>query len=708
MFNSGKYMLVVVAAFSTILPVVCSAGVLPHMTRSEAARAQYCCVTGVVTMTSSWRPNSCVIAALADPNGEAVYVSGETFLAKDSTLEGSSALQNGQIVEVEGETAKFSFAPGIKAKSFKVLGHMELPQPPELRLRDFDFGQRDNRRARMRGVLTKATKGKVNELIGEQVSYTRLELLTADGPFVAHISSTPERWRNLIDAELLLDGVAMTFFNLRAEFLGVQLEIASPDDITILKEPPKNPFALPVRQLDELFSSVNIDDLLHRQKVHGIVTYSKKGEFFYIQNGNHTLKVRTESTTPLSPGEIVDVAGFAVTRDNVGELVNAIYKVTGRKADSSLEPIEVIPDYLFALPANPDGSIVNFDGTVVRLTGRWMRSEIIGGEAVGYLMCGKLVKIHAPISMAENWGDWDDFNPNIVVTGVCSLTMQTDLPEGRSPEMRSMDIYIDQRPNFGTNPVHDDIWKQHTRNHIIFCLFFSLAICALLAFTVQLVRWRKMRSDAHRLAAIIAERKRMAADLHDTIEQHIAGAKMLLKSALASDHGIASDTKEAIDAATGILVQAKAEMREAVWNLRSDELFEEDPATVIKRIAKRINQTGATRVRTSLRAMPKKLNRDLFADVVFITQEAITNAVKHGKAKNIAIVTDPDGEDIVFSILNDGEPFDTEAALGPEAGHFGLSGMRERAERNGIDLTFGRLEKWIAVNLKIFKVAKNG
>ena len=75
--------------------------------------------------------------------------------------------------------------------------------------------------------------------------------------------------------------------------------------------------------------------------------------------------------------------------------------------------------------------------------------------------------------------------------------------------------------------------------------------------------------------------------------------------------------------------------------------------------------------------------------------------MKHGRCRNIAITSDPQGEGFVLAVANDGEPFDPDAVLGPEAGHYGLSGMRERAKRTGIDLSFARSGRWTVVRLAV-------
>ena len=66
-----------------------------------------------------------------------------------------------------------------------------------------------------------------------------------------------------------------------------------------------------------------------------------------------------------------------------------------------------------------------------------------------------------------------------------------------------------------------------------------------------------------------------------------------------------------------------------------------------------------------------------------IGQEAITNAVKHSGAKTIKIQLEFSPQKVVLQIKDDGKGFTPETSPGPDEGHFGLLGIRERAERMG-------------------------
>ncbi|MBO6167556.1 MAG: hypothetical protein J6P13_04300, partial [Kiritimatiellae bacterium] len=163
--------------------------------------------------------------------------------------------------------------------------------------------------------------------------------------------------------------------------------------------------------------------------------------------------------------------------------------------------------------------------------------------------------------------------------------------------------------------------------------------------------------------------------------------------------------------------EAKRQIRDVILNLRSDRLLKESTEALVAQIAGELNARGLVKVRVRLRGIPPTLSAGEKTDLVAIVQQAVTNAVNHGKAKNVAIVSDPaertgtqaspnpsNGKSgFVLRILNDGEPFDAAKALGPESGHFGLANMRERAKRSGMAIEWRREGKWMCVKVERLK-----
>ena len=228
---------------------------------------------------------------------------------------------------------------------------------------------------------------------------------------------------------------------------------------------------------------------------------------------------------------------------------------------------------------------------------------------------------------------------------------------------------------------------------VILVALTSVASCAAL---VLLVVWLRGVARSRRMAIIAAERRRMAADLHDTIEQHLAAVRILISIALGED-GVTGAAAETLAKAADTLSRAKLEVRDAVMNLRSEGLMERSLKEEIELFAANMNKAGAVKVECTVNDLEENLAAYAHADLMMILSEAATNAIKHGKARHIRI----SGDKTKLRIANDGASFDPETALGPEAGHYGLSGMRERAARQGWKISFVRDGNWICVEVDL-------
>ena len=238
--------------------------------------------------------------------------------------------------------------------------------------------------------------------------------------------------------------------------------------------------------------------------------------------------------------------------------------------------------------------------------------------------------------------------------------------------------------------------------------FVAAAMCVLGAVVLffagtSFVLWRRGVRVKRDMEVVAAERRRMAADLHDTIEQHLAGANLIAAGVQSLD-GVSPEVVEAMKTLAGLLANAKAEVRRSVMNLRNAGDASVPLADTVASMVTSLKKTGV-RARKCLRGLPDALPEVLAHDLVQIIREATTNAVKHGKAGCVVFTSDPlpDGG-FELKVLNDGAPFEIDRALGPETGHYGLSGMRERALRSRLGIEWGRDGRWTFVRI----VAKKG
>jgi signal transduction histidine kinase len=127
-----------------------------------------------------------------------------------------------------------------------------------------------------------------------------------------------------------------------------------------------------------------------------------------------------------------------------------------------------------------------------------------------------------------------------------------------------------------------------------------------------------------------------------------------------------------------------AEARRYVWDLRSQELEKKDLPTALNDTARRLTRDrevqAAVQVTGTFRALPSQIENNLLR----IAQEAINNSVKHAGARRIMIDLHFDTDALQLRVRDDGCGFDPQRHNGD--GHFGLIGMRERAQEIGGEL----------------------
>jgi signal transduction histidine kinase len=362
-----------------------------------------------------------------------------------------------------------------------------------------------------------------------------------------------------------------------------------------------------------------------------------------------------------------------------------------------------LDDYLRWQYYSDDGSMndivwrrMSFVARVIRAEGDGESSELV--VAVSNVTC----RVHLEGPLPDIFENAQEMRPLARITAVAEPSVSDALTDDRQPVMKSISFAAASPGDIEFIP--DGEWRRRMNARVLNAA--ALAVGTLLAalIAIGIVRIVRDKRERGRIAAITAERKRMAADLHDTIEQNLAGAKMLMESSLSIAPDVPPAVAEAVKGAAAVLAHAKSEIRATIFNLRCDEMFDRKPEDVFREMMRHLDR-GKVNARCRLRGLPDHLPGAFFSDLIGIVQEATTNALKHGRAKNIVLVSDPSTGDgkrgFVLRVLNDGEPFDAATALGPESGHFGLAGMRERAKRNGMRILWETEGRWTSVKVEV-------
>src|SRR4029079_443381 len=126
-----------------------------------------------------------------------------------------------------------------------------------------------------------------------------------------------------------------------------------------------------------------------------------------------------------------------------------------------------------------------------------------------------------------------------------------------------------------------------------------------------------------------------------------------------------------------------AEARRYVWDLRSSALENNDLPTALSETARRLTSETPIQAQVEVNGTFRPLARLVEDNLLRIGQEAMNNAVKHAQAKRISVNLVFDARRVQLSVRDGGSGFDNQAASNGQDGHFGLVGMRERAEQIG-------------------------
>ncbi len=190
-----------------------------------------------------------------------------------------------------------------------------------------------------------------------------------------------------------------------------------------------------------------------------------------------------------------------------------------------------------------------------------------------------------------------------------------------------------------------------------------------------------------RYSAVLAERNRISQDIHDTFAQNLAGIALQLDSMTMRLEEIPKGLRESIDATCNLTRYSLAEARRTLTDLRSDDLERADLPAALPEIATRLIGTAAVETSIQVTGTPHRLNAVTEKNLLRIFQEAMANALKHSQAETILIELKYGHEGLTLRVKDNGRGFDADRTISLGIGHYGLTGMRERAERIGGCLT---------------------
>lgn len=652
------------------------------LSRDEAAKEIPVRLRGVVT----WQDSGAEPAFFIHDGDWNVWVGRSIAVDRGIWQGGQPRAEDcevGALVEIEGVTDTGGYAPCVLPLRFKRIGSGVLPEAKRMPLERLLSGSEDGQRVEVEGVVQDVSPP-------DEFGDSKVMLMIDGHPcLVASEYGVELDAAKLVDARVRVRGLLVPLPNLRAEVAGLRMVVMGAGDFEVLEIPPADPFLAPKVELNRLLPFSPTANPFHRKVTEGVVIMAMPGEFFFLQDGERSVRVQSEAVD-VRPGDRLEVAGFVDTSRTLAELTGAIVRKLGGivpppAIDVTVDRI-LHPDFrsLFEKVADAD-----FSGRLVRLPGKLVRIERREMDQRPALLIASDDYVFpaflpaAGLKMPENWVE----GAELELTGVPELDFKEDATTQGSISISGFRLWLRSAQDVRVLSVPS--WWTPQR--------LSMALLGVLAVLVLAMVWnfalrrlllkrsllleevmREHRDSELEFQGAQQERRRLASDLHDGLQQLMAGAAYRVEAAVAHLGEIPAVVEEQLTAARRALVRSQAGLREALWGLQHMEEDADDFVALLRHAVGTVEHWPAGAVAVTGLGEPFPVSRKVMGSLLLLMQETVGNAFKHGGAKRVRVSLNYNAEFLEMRIDDNGSGFSPDQAPGPKAGHFGLESIRLR------------------------------
>jgi signal transduction histidine kinase/ligand-binding sensor domain-containing protein len=217
-------------------------------------------------------------------------------------------------------------------------------------------------------------------------------------------------------------------------------------------------------------------------------------------------------------------------------------------------------------------------------------------------------------------------------------------------------------------------------------IWFLLLLAALLISAAILLYRLRVRRLESQFQAVLAERNRVAREIHDTLAQSFVGVSVQLElTAQLLAQSQVSAAGQQIDRTREYVREGLAEARRSIWNLRA-VTAQHALTTRLTRLAEQ-STTAQLSIHLNIGGTYRPLDAAFEDEILRIAQESLTNVARHANATQASVDLRYHSSRLTLIISDDGRGFHASDDSLPGKGHFGLQGMRERAAQIHAQLT---------------------
>ncbi|VGO22432.1 Sensor histidine kinase LiaS [Pontiella sulfatireligans] len=652
-------------------------------------------------------------------------------------------LHSGEMVRVRGKTSPGWFSPAVVAEEVEVLGRQPLPETRPFNAHEMYSATIDcdwvSVRGRLISVKTFASGPKNSNSIMLELEFND-SVLDVQAPYS---KASAEKLAGLIFQRVRFDAVAGTRYNNERQIIGRIFYVNSADDFEVIDdyEPPGGVKSRPINELMR-------DGVNHRLPVgtYGVVTRAV-GRDLFLRGEKACLKATLPAASEVQVGDFVALEGFARPRPISPAFLARSVNVLEHKAPPAPVTLELNEALKAQWQLKPDSSLdqelVSID---VQLVDVGKTFGVSSGQDESpkerILLCrqgSSLLEAKLPADAVLD----ERLAPGAILrlTGICNLI--------RSEEMRWR-LYIDGfwiqlRDANDVMILAPAPWWTATR--LLWLLGIGLGVLALSLIWVAALRKTVDKQTGIigkqiERETILDERQRIARELHDNLEQGLAGMAIQLRGALrllelnmekrlesirssvrllkenkaseleqhlekAGSEVVkdAARNRKAIDVVRSMLAYCSEESRSSILDLRGGVLERMDLSAALQETLEPLARECGARLDFLVKGEPRRLKQVAERNLLLIAKEAASNAARHAKPGRIGVELAYSGSGLALRIEDDGCGFSVDGV--PKVGRFGLQGMHERINHlEGTIQVKSRLGEGTSIQVEIASVQK--
>ena len=600
----------------------------------------------------------------------------------------SRAMVPGDIVKAEGctGTGDWDKICAIVLKIAKI-ATAERPVPRKTTVRELLNGTLDWRLATVAGMVRDVFRSEVNPrwvilVVSSEGDNLYVSVPANDVPL--------ESFESLVGTEVSMEGVCVPQDLSARHHFGKIFTCAGRSSLHVVSPRPEDPYDVP---------DVAAIGKMRPSQIAALGRYRAAGRIVAAWGGRNALLkteagriVRVECARGPLPahGDFVEVAGFPETDLYHINLTRAIWRRTPPAPVPEESVRRVTANEILSDKDSPERMMVTFHGHPIRLRGFVRSLPETGKRAdVMYLENDALI-VPVDVSTVPDALSGLSADAEVEVCGTCVLDIENWRPNLAFPRIKGFSVVVNRASD--VKILSSPSWWTPGRLTVIIGTLVS-ALVGILIWnrSLRVLAERRSRELLREQAGNmksklqVLERTRLAVELHDSVAQSLTAVSLEVAAAKELNGNAPPDMMAHLDIAEKTLKSCRDELRNCLWDLRSQALEESDMNKAVLRTLQ--PHTDGSRLSVAFNVPRSRLSDNTAHSILRVVRELVVNAIRHADARTIRVAGELNRNELTFSVSDDGCGFDPERCPGISNGHYGLQGIRERMERLG-----GRIE----------------